>query len=44
MRIKWRCAWVNYTAWHVLPYFRVGNLFAFVGWLKFEVGFWGQRE
>lgn len=41
--VKWRWGWVNYTSWQLLPVLRVGSVFAFVGWLKFEVGFWTQR-
>jgi hypothetical protein len=44
METKWRCGYVGYTAFYVLPYLRVSKTFAFVGWGRYEVGFWRQRK
>lgn len=43
-RVHWRFGYVGYTAIYLLPYIRVGKVFAFVGWWRFEAGFYMRRE
>lgn len=39
-KINWVCGHRGYTAVYLTPYLRVGKHFAFVGFLRYEIGFW----